>query len=232
MISIVIPAYEMQGCGVEMLADLLESIRAQTYVNYEVVISNDNCVTADSVLPDGWRWQSNILWTDGKKGAPANLNNAIDHSIGDIIKPMFQDDKFLEPDSLQKIAHAFYYSPAKWIACKSQNGGEAGMRDDLFEPYPHTSVFRLSEGENTYGSPSAMAWRRNDLRFEEKLHWLFDCEFYGRMAELHGVPTFVDTPIYIRQWSGMATHTVANGYQRVEDHNFVVEKFRARGEAV
>lgn len=221
MISIVIPCYEMQGCGVAMLRELIASIRMQTFMDYEIVVSDSADMDAGG-LPEG------IVMCAGKPGAASNLNNAIDHARGDIIKPMFQDDKFMESDSLQKIADAFE-NGAWWIACDSQNGGEEGMRDDLFHPYPHIAIDRLREGENTYGSPSAMAWRRNKLRMDEKLKWLFDCEFYGRMAERYGVPTFVDTPIFIRQWSGMATLSVADGAQRILDHNEVVEKYRDRG---
>lgn len=223
MISIVTPFYEMGGRGLEMFEDMLRSIRVQTFTDYEVVVSDDEWTGSNEM--------GNVRVVTGKTGAAANLNNAIDHATGDIIKPMFQDDKFMESDSLQKIADAFE-NGAWWIACNSQNGGEEGMRDDLFHPYPHIAIDRLREGENTYGSPSVMAWRRNKLRMDENLKWLFDCEFYGRMAEVYGVPTFVDTPIYIRQWSGMATHSIANGAQRVWDHNEVVEKYRDRGGAV
>jgi hypothetical protein len=123
---------------------------------------------------------------------------------------------------LQKIAKAFEEG-AQWIACTSHN---VGLDNYDHVPYPHKSIERLREGENTYGSPSAMAWKRNDLRFDVNLHWLFDCEFYARMAERYGVPAFVDTPIFIRQWKGMATKTVATGSQRIADSNYVIEKYR------
>lgn len=231
MISIVIPCYEMHGRGLEMLRELIDSISYQTFKDYEIVISNDNLPLPNT---DNLPFQvsyAQVLRTKcvkGKPGAAANLNNAIDHAQGDIIKPMFQDDKFIKPDTLQRIANAFMVG-AKWVACDSQNAGAETMRSDLFKPYPHRGIFELSEGENTYGSPSAMAWAKTDLRFDENLSWLFDCEFYGRMAHDYGVPRFIDSPIYIRQWEGMATETVANGYQRILDHNYVVEKFRAEG---
>jgi len=222
----------MAGRGVEMLRELLASIHAQTYRDAEAVVSAHadagEWLKLDSECRDWAAQGTHIVCRFGVVGAAANLNNAIKDSHGGIIKPMFQDDKFIEPDSLQKIADAFLQG-ASWAACKSQNGGDPGMRDDLFTPYPHVSVKNLREGENTYGSPSAMAWRKNDLRFDENLAWLFDCEFYGRMAERYGVPAFVDTPIYIRQWSGMATYTVATGHQRIMDSNYVVEKYRDHG---
>lgn len=195
MISICIPVYER---GREWLPELLESIERQTFCNYEIVTS------------------------EGVPGAAANLNAAIRLAKGNIIKPMFQDDKFIEPDSLQKIADAMERS--EWVACTSRN---VGLENYDHVPYIHRTLQALREGENTYGCPSAMAWHRNELKFDEKLHWLFDCEFYARMCETYGTPRFVDTPIYIRQWEGQATRTSADGHQRVLDTNAVIEKYRS-----
>lgn len=233
-ISIVCPAYSMAGRGVEMLRELLASIRMQTLTDVDVVVSDATDATDGLIgnlcIGEAFSESRQFLFkrVDGKPGAAANLNNAIDHARGDIIKPMFQDDKFIEPDSLQKIVDAFdpkcqACDGAEWIACTSRN---TGLENYDHVPYPHKSLERLREGENTYGGPSAMAWRKNDLRFDESLHWLFDCEFYARMAERYGVPNLVDTPIYIRQWEGMATKTVATGSQRIADLNHVVEKYR------
>lgn len=217
-ISIVIPAYPMMNRGVGMLRELMASVKAQVGVGFEVVVSDDSTTNEleNACRMVGMRW-----YGGPRKGAAANLNNAITRSRGDIIKPMFQDDKFIEPDSLQKIADAL--ETAQWVACTSHN---EGLENYDHVPYRHTSLAALREGENTYGCPSAMAWRRNDLRFDEKLHWLFDCEFYARMADRYGCPTFVDTPIFIRQWEGQATRTVCNGSQRIADTNEVVEKYR------
>jgi len=211
----------MAGVGLQMLFELIVSIQIQMNADYEIIVSDSS---GDLAMQKHCEMKG-VKYVEGRFGAAANLNNAIDHAQGDIIKPMFQDDRFIERHSLQKIQTAFDEG-AQWIACDSQNGGEDGYRSDLFHPYPHSSIEALREGENTYGSPSVMAWRKNDLRFDENLPWLFDCEFYGRMAERYGVPVFVDTPIFIRQWSGMATNVLATGAQRVLDHNYVVEKYR------
>lgn len=241
MISIVCPVYEMQGRGVEMLGELLASIYRQTFTDYEIVISSDpGAENMDAALQlDPAINLPKIVTVWGKQGAAANLNNAINHASGDIIKPMFQDDKFMHPDSLQKIADAFqpstsiyvnrtesdfsYESFPQWVACTSYN---SGIENWEHIPRPHVTLARLREGENTYGSPSAMAWRRNGLRMDENLKWLFDCEFYSRMAQRYGVPTFVDTPIFIRQWEGQATRAICEGHQRVLDTNAVIEKYR------
>lgn len=247
LISIVVPAYEMHGRGVEMLRELLDSIRMQTFTDYEIVVSDDGGVERlvqqmhPTMYPNDGRPDSifGARLVKGKSGAAANLNNAIDHARGDIIKPMFQDDMFMEPDTLQKIADALtltiehqhlsaIVTNHAWCALTSANRGERFISYDHV-PYPHRNLEELRKGENTYGGPSAMAWRKNDLRFDENLRWLFDCEFYARMADRYGVPAFVDSKVFVRQWDGMATRTIADGHTRIMEGNYVVEKFRDHG---
>jgi len=233
MISLTIPCYDMNGRGVEMLRELIESIHLQAFFkDFEIVVSDSTSdigpSTIDRECYNHGRFL-NVRRVPGKPTAAANFNNAISHASGEIIKPMCQDDKFMEPDTLQKIADAFEQN-ASWIACTSHNEGE-GYPTSEHVPYVHTTLARLREGENTYGSPSAMAWRRNELRFDENLHWLLDCEFYARMVERYGTPRFVDTKVFIRQWDGQLSRTSVVGQMRVNDTNMVIEKYRDGGVA-
>lgn len=220
MISICIPVYDGMGeRGVEMLRELIVSIRMQAFTDYEIVISDADSSRDTIAMLASY----GITHVPGKEGAAANLNNAIDHANGNIIKPMFQDDKFMFPDSLQKITDALESS--QWATCTSYN---SGIENWEHVPRVHSTLAKLREGENTYGCPSAMAWRRNVSRFDENLKWLFDCEFYARMIQKCGTPTFVDTPIFIRQWDGQATRTLCDGQARILDQNEVIEKYRDR----
>lgn len=227
MISICVPAYDSGPSKIPMLEELVESIKAQEFGEYFEIVVSDECFDVDQYWHHSERGIL-LTYVAGKPGAAANLNNAIAHARGDIIKPMFQDDKFMDPDSLQKIVETFEQG-AEWIACISHNEGIENY-DHL--PYEPPSIEALREGCNTYGCPSAMAWRKNDLGFDENLKWLFDCEFYGRMQERYGEPSYVPTPIFIRQWEGQATRAVADGQQRILDQNEVIEKYRDRGGAI
>lgn len=222
MISVVIPAYDMHGRGVEFLEELIDSVQIQTFKDYEIIVSDSSRGTRIN----GLCYRKDVKWFPGKEGAAANLNSAVNHAQGDIIKPMFQDDKFIEVDTLERIDMCFRQSECDWLAMTSFNSGEPQFREYIHTPYPHRDLHNLRIGENTYGSPSALAWRRNYMRFDEKLAWLFDCEFYARMAEQYGVPAFLTSQVYIRQWSGQATYTMATGGQRIADSNYVIEKYR------
>lgn len=209
MVSIVIPAYEMQGEGVDRLAWCLRQL---SWEWDEVVVSDDSGIDEFMELCDvyGYKYVRNTR----TKGAAGNLNNAIDHARGHIIKVLFQDDYFEDtPDSLVAMNH--------WSFCTSKHNTNRG--DHV--PYHPPSLKELALGCNTYGSPSAMAFRKTDLRFDENLQWLFDVDFYVRMTQRYGLPDLLPTFVNITEWEGMATNTVCTGDIRVRESNYMKEKY-------
>lgn len=211
MISICIPTYEMYGKGVQYLNELLDSIEMQTYKDYEIIVS-DHSLNEDIKNACLKRENVRYLHNNRKYGSSsANLNNAIDKAQGDIIKPMFQDDKFYFKQTLLEISDCFNHIKQKWIVCESDN------KNIRFTPKYNFNCYELSEGENTFGCPSAVAWKNCDLRFNEDLQWLMDCEFYTRLILKYGQPTILyNQLIYIRNWSGQVTHTITGGTVLVE----------------
>ena len=87
MVSILIPTYEMAGRSVEMLHDLLTSLDKQTYKDYEVIISDDS---SNEDVSDYIKGVNNVKYfrNDTTKGAAFNLNHALTHAKGNIIKPI------------------------------------------------------------------------------------------------------------------------------------------------
>ena len=78
----------MHGRGVEFLNELWVSICSQTYEDYEVIVSDDSVdnQVRDYCVEHGIDYYRH---TTGH-GAAMNLNNAISHAKGDIIKPMLE----------------------------------------------------------------------------------------------------------------------------------------------
>jgi glycosyltransferase involved in cell wall biosynthesis len=220
MVSVVIPTYEMGGKGVEMLNDLLNSLWGQSYRNFEVIVSDDSM---DSKISDYLIPLKSVKYyrNPSSPGACSNLNNAIYHAKGSIIKPMFQDDQFSDPDCLQKFSIKFASPMVYWCVCTSAHTSDRG--DHV--PYYSRDTYELARGCNTFGSPSAVAWKRNDLTFDENLKWLFDVDFYARMVQQFGQPEILDTKVLIREWDGMATRTIADGGTRVSELSYIENKF-------
>lgn len=219
MISIIIPVYEMAGRGVEMLSELIDSIGEQKHTPHEIIVTDDS---RDQAICEYCLNREDIKYVinPGYKGAASNFNNGLLYAMGDIIKPMFQDDQFLDPYCLRRVA----CMAGNWCVLTSHHSGsDRGPHN----PYPNEDVYELARGCNTFGSPSAVAWKRNGLIFDDELKWLFDCDFYARMVQQYGQPEFIDTTVLIREWDGMATRSVADGGVRIAELAYIEEKFAA-----
>jgi glycosyltransferase involved in cell wall biosynthesis len=220
-ISIICPVYEMAGKGVEFLSELLESILMQTYKDYEVIIT-DNSKNNDiqDYIQSTWETQDFRYIRNNTDSGARNFNYGMNFAKGEVIKPMFQDDKFLDSGTLKHIAEAFK-NPINWLVCGSNN---QGTNNWIHTPWQYSGYKELLEGENTYGSPSAIAFWNCDLRFDESLIWLMDCEFYTRLIKKFGIPTLLKDEIFIRQWPGQVTETTAVGNIRIVEQGYCLSK--------
>jgi len=103
LISICIPAYKR----VAYLQRLLESIAAQTFSGFEIILTDDS--PDDSVANLIKNYSSlNIKYfkNEAALGTPANWNCGIAKASGEWIKLMHDDDWFASPHSLQQFADA------------------------------------------------------------------------------------------------------------------------------
>lgn len=221
MISIIIPCYEMHGKGVEFLSELLESIVMQKYSDYEVIITDNSEDHAIEVyLQENWETDDFTYVRNDNKGFAANMNYGMKFAKGEIIKPMAQDDTFLDKHTLGNIAASFN-SPNGWTVCRSVM---KGMEDWVHYPHNHRGYKELLEGENTYGCPSAIAFLKCELEFDQELIWLMDCDFYARLVKKFGWPAYLDDGIMIRQWHGQITRNEGVGQIRLNEQEYCRKK--------
>ncbi len=209
MVSIVIPAYDMNGMGFEFLQRALLSARLQG--ECEIIVSDDS--NSEMIASACLYFDAYYIRNTRTPGAAGNLNNAIDHARGDIIKILFQDDQ------LGPIAP--FENLKTWGFCTSRH--DTGRADHI--PYHNNDIKGMALGCNTYGSPSALAFRKTDLRFDENLKWLLDCDFYARMQQRYGLPEIINTHCTISEWWGQATNTVATGSVRLQETEYINKKY-------
>lgn len=232
-ISICIPCYEMHGKGVLFLNDLLSSIRGQTYTNYEIIISDHsktpeiydfcNLFQQHTNIPIHYHHNQNDVGNSS-----ANINNCLIYVTGDIIKPMFQDDAFVNKDALALIVNS-YNAGNKWggqafIHINDQNQMYTGA---MFKPQvPKFDPEQIKNGENIFGCPSVLYFSSEFKElFDKKLIWLMDCEFYYRLWLHFGDPCLLDTYcIAVRIWNQSVTKEISEETKQLEV-KYVEEKF-------
>ena len=115
-ISIILPCYNSHL----YLQETLDSLRAQTFKGFEVVLVDDGSDDPETVayldtLPDDVRMVRQI-----NRGLPAARNTAFRHALGQYVLPLDCDD-WLEPNYLQCAYDVLKASPEKTVVYSHLN---------------------------------------------------------------------------------------------------------------
>ena len=193
-ISICIPTTELtysngEIMGPYMLNHLLNSISQQTYTNYEIIISDQS--KTDVIEKECKNWTNlNIKYYKNNSGygsAAKKLNFAISKSNGEYIKPIFQDDYFFSPNTLQYIVDNLGNKTWGFVGTWHCDENNTNDLNRPMSPKWEDSINILS-GINTVSGPSVMFFKNDNNFFDEDLCWLNDVEFYYRLYLKYGLP--------------------------------------------
>lgn len=196
-ISICIPTWEFYGNGSFFLKKNLESIKKQTFNDFNIIVSDHSLDDNIEKLCNDYNSFMNIRYvrfTEHYGNSPANLNNSIKFADGEIIKILFQDDFFYDDNGLNLIYDSFYKNEIKWLV----NGSNHTYNDGLTYVNPMFPKWNenLLYGVNTISSPSVLAFiNRGDIFFDENLKMLMDCEMYYNLYSEFGYPFFLNEVI-------------------------------------
>jgi len=211
--SIAIPTYEMHGLGEEFLEHSFEVLDRQTFKDFEIVISDHSRDDVIKNICQRWSSKMNIIYnrnTYKVGGSSPNINNAIKLSNGYWIKLLWQDDFLFSDNSLESIKeHIENNSEIKWIAtaCEHSNDGKK-----FYRPFFPRWDKNMHLGINTISSPSVITIKNTSdkMYFDEDLIWLMDVEFYKRMYEKYGEPSYLNTiNVVNRTWSNQLSNTIS-----------------------
>lgn len=206
-ISICIPAYDMGGDGARFLSESFQRLKAQSFKDFEVVVSDQSETHAVQDACHQFDDDMDIRWVDNRSGrrqSSANANNAIRHARGRVVKILFQDDFLCHSDALQELARAFEAPSCKWVLMGSGVTYDGIKVEAPMVPRWHDQI---RFGRNTISSPSVLAFEAgHDLFFDEGLIWLMDVDFYHGCFKTLGAPvilpdTFVANRLHPRQVS-------------------------------
>lgn len=219
-ISICIPTYEYNGRGVLYLKELIDSIRKQTFSDFDIVISDHSVDDNISEFVYSLRNEFQIKYLKnsiGRRSQSANINVAIQNAKSKIIKIIFQDDLFFSDDYLQRVVEQFEKSDKKWLvsACNHTNG-EVYYRD--FYPKWNENILT----NNTLSSPSTISVLRDYIEyFDENIKMLIDTDFYYRMFYIHGEPIYLnDVKVSNREHD----QRISNAMQSSDDYQSILKK--------
>jgi teichuronic acid biosynthesis glycosyltransferase TuaG len=124
-ISVIIPFYT----NVDWLAQAIDSVLAQTYSNYEILVINDGSPEDDTYFL--MQYGSSINYIKTKNAGPASARNlGIEKATGEYIAFLDSDDLWL-PDKLEVQLNSMITEDAIWSHCgytSFYDGSEADFK--------------------------------------------------------------------------------------------------------
>jgi len=192
-ISICIPTYEYGGKGVEYLSELFDTLRKQTFSNFDIVISDHS--VDDEVMNFCEKMSDDFEITyarnpNGRGNLGPNTNCALELAEGHICKIAYQDDLFVDDSALEKIFSEYETSGCKWAFnkfCHTKDG-----KTFFREVIPVWEDCML-EGRNLLGNPSGMSvLNQSKMYMDDRLNLLVDTELYHRMRIAYGLPHIIE----------------------------------------
>ena len=188
--SIVIPLYN----GAGFIENTLDSVLAQTYKDYEVVLVNDG--SPDNVGAVARKYMTahkgvEIAYIEQEnRGLGGARNTAIRNASGEIIAILDQDDIWY-PEKLERMAEIYKDDPEVDIIRHSQKVRKNGKVERVFSPGSRDkNIYReLLFDDNTL-STSAVTFKKRITdevgmfsEDRENFHFVEDYDLWLRMAE-------------------------------------------------
>ena len=195
-ISICCPVYTMKGKTAEkFLVEYLSHLMYQSFKDFDIVISDQSEGDNLKVICDTFSYVLDIKYfknTSSKKNAANNVNNAVRHATGKIVKLLYMDDFFVDQEALQKISNAFDANPeGNWFISGFTHSNED--RTQYFDARRPWYGNKYVNGDNTTGNPSNYAVRNNcAIEMDDDLLWIVDGEYFYRSYYYHGDPIMLD----------------------------------------
>jgi glycosyltransferase involved in cell wall biosynthesis len=210
-ISICIPTYKRP----DLLKKLLDSIRVQTFTDFEILI-NDN--SPDDTVKDLVATYTGLLPIAYQKNEPPisateNCNKVIARANAGWIKIMHDDDWFATNDALAQFADAAQKSGKDFIFCasnqvyletgKTEPEYLSGERQQMLQDSFFSLIYL-----NVIGHPSVVMHKKDtNLEYDRQFNWVLDIDFYLQYLNKHGGYHYIpQTLVNIGKGSGQESY--------------------------
>lgn len=181
-ISICIPAYKNKV----FLERLLDSIKIQSYKNFEVVITDDSPDNDLFELCQRYNVYFELTYFKNpvNLNTPENWNEAVKKAKYEWIKIMHDDDWFVNDKSLAHFANAIFENPS---ACFFFSAYQNIYFDENRCKKMYLSLFwksllrsnsEILISRNVIGPPSVVLYKKSILQYDKKMKYVVDIDFY------------------------------------------------------
>lgn len=232
-ISVCIPTYN----HAHFLVDAIESARAQTIKDFELVIV-DNCST-DNTKEVVSRFMSDdsrirYICNETNVGPVGNLNRCIMHAQGEYMTILCADD-LIAPTFLEKMSAALDENPVvKLVACARKVVNE-NLKPKFRSAFSvrkehisgHAAINKCLFNGNLIGEPSAVMFRREDAArgFNMDFSQAVDLEMWFHLLEQGDFVFLPEELCMFRQYDAQGTKTNLKTFKFLVDDELLFQSF-------
>lgn len=234
-ISICVPVYKMKDGRCErFLVEYFSHLMYQTFKDFDIIVSDQSeddslkkiCETFSHVLDI-----KHVRNTSETKNAANNVNHAVKHATGRIVKLLYVDDYFVDAKALEKIKNAFDDNPdGKWLIAGFTHSDQNRTKffNTRMPRYDQTFV----NGDNSTGNPSNYSVRREcAIEMDENLLWIVDGEYFYRSYYHYGLPIMIsDVLVCFREHDNSAFLDPKFRELDTKERQYCVDKFSRKVE--
>lgn len=189
-VSVLVPVFN----GETHLAECLESILAQDFDDFELLISDDGSTDNSArIIRQFAAHDPRIRWWKNPRnaGLTANTNCCIRQARGQYLKFVHQDDKLLSVSAITKLLDALEKNPSASLAGSRQHVIGNHVRPTVFSERSgchdgrRMIVASLEQNTNLIGQPTLTLFHRRYAQrgFDERFTGLMDFEMWCHLLE-------------------------------------------------
>jgi glycosyltransferase involved in cell wall biosynthesis len=188
-VSVIVPAYNADA----HLATALESVLAQTYDDWEVVVADDGSTDRTSAVASAYGDRVRVVRSEVNRGLAQTRNLALAHATGELVALLDADDRWL-PGYLARQVAAFDREEARApgvgiVCCDAELAGPDGPLGETYaqrfgRPQPPVDAAHLLTGNRIFVS-ALMPRKVVDAvgGFEPSLRSAEDLDLWLRIVE-------------------------------------------------
>ena len=238
LVSVLIPVFN----GEQFLAECLESVLAQDFNDFEMLISDDGSTDGSAAVIQRYAGRDRRIrwWRNPRNlGIGGNFNACLKAAQGEFLKFVLQDDKLLEPSALRRmvaamesdasialVGSASHLIDAHSRLLKVRNRfRRSGVRDGK-----SVIIHCLEHDKNLIGEPSLVLFRKSQSArgFDEQLVQLLDQEMWFHLLE-QGRFAYIAEPLCaFRQHPAQLSKVNWRSGASANEGLFLVEKYYRR----
>lgn len=228
-ISVCLPVFN----GAKYLAEAIESVLAQSYANFELLIVDDQSTDKSQAIAQQYAQKDKrvVYWrNETNKGIFANYNECLNRAQGDFIKLFAQDD-VLEPNCLSLMLEQLLANQNVLLVASARMVIDENSRQTAIERFfDDTIVIPGAEVIKNYvrtfvyrtGTPAQVMLRRSSMGtgFNPKFILSGDIEYFLRILETGDFLYLNEVLVRFRRHAESVTVTA------LKDMSFVTDSVR------